>query len=160
MSRSIRRLSRLTTIAVAVLLGVGSISTASSGAPTTVTRGGQPKPTIVFVHGAFADASGFATEIAALQSLGYPVLVGASRKRLIDLIAQVPLAADRDPGTLALHLHAARCGAAVVRAHAAAAHVQALRVQAALTQQPRMQEARPQRALDSGVMHDTDTERA
>ncbi|MFN4252801.1 dihydropteroate synthase [Deinococcus sp.] len=95
----------------------------------------------------------------------HPVLVGASRKRLIDLIAQVPLAADRDPGTLALHLHAARCGAAVVRAHAAAAHVQALRVQAALTQQPqmqeaRMQEARPQRALDSGVMHDTDTERA
>ncbi|GAA0506488.1 dihydropteroate synthase [Deinococcus depolymerans] len=76
----------------------------------------------------------------------HPVLIGASRKRLIDLIAQVPDAADRDPGTLALHLHAARSGAALVRAHAAAAHVQALRVQDALT--------RP--ALDSGVMpHDT-----
>ena len=60
------------------------------------------------------------------------VLVGASRKRLIDSVAGVPGAADRDPGTLALHLHAARGGAAMVRAHAAAAHVQALRVQAAL----------------------------
>ncbi|WP_235910339.1 dihydropteroate synthase [Deinococcus kurensis] len=62
----------------------------------------------------------------------HPVLIGASRKRLIDFIAGVPDAADRDPGTLALHLHAARCGAAIVRAHAAAAHVQALRVQTAL----------------------------
>ncbi|MVN88093.1 dihydropteroate synthase [Deinococcus sp. HMF7620] len=62
----------------------------------------------------------------------HPVLVGASRKRLIDWLAQVPAAEDRDPGTLALHLHAARAGAAVVRAHAGAAHVQALRVQAAL----------------------------
>lgn len=60
------------------------------------------------------------------------VLVGASRKRLIDYLADVPRAQDRDPGTLALHLHAARTGAALVRAHAAAAHVQALRVQAAL----------------------------
>ncbi|MHA0046310.1 dihydropteroate synthase [Deinococcus sp. PEB2-67] len=62
----------------------------------------------------------------------HPVLIGASRKRLIDFIAGVPEAQDRDPGSLALHLHAARCGAAIVRAHAAAAHVQALRVQAAL----------------------------
>ncbi|BBN93743.1 dihydropteroate synthase [Deinococcus grandis] len=62
----------------------------------------------------------------------HPVLIGASRKRLIDFIADVPVAADRDPGSLALHLHAARGGAAIVRAHAAAAHVQALRVQTAL----------------------------
>jgi len=62
----------------------------------------------------------------------HPVLIGASRKRLIDFIADVPVAADRDPGSLALHLHAARHGAAIVRAHAAAAHVQALRVQTAL----------------------------
>lgn len=62
----------------------------------------------------------------------FPVLVGASRKRLIDRLADVPHAADRDPGSLALHLHAARTGAALVRAHAAQAHVQALRVAAAL----------------------------
>lgn len=62
----------------------------------------------------------------------HPVLVAASRKKTIDLIADVPKAADRDPGSLALHLYAARQGAAMVRAHAAAEHVQALRVQAAL----------------------------
>ncbi|MBB5236303.1 dihydropteroate synthase [Deinococcus budaensis] len=61
-----------------------------------------------------------------------PLLVGASRKGLIDRVAGAPQAAGRDPGTLALHLHAARHGAALVRAHAAAEHVQALRVQAAL----------------------------
>lgn len=90
----------------------------------------------------------------------HPVLIGASRKRLIDFMASVPHAADRDPGTLALHLHAARCGAAVVRAHAAAAHVQALRVQAALSGGDRTRPPGPQRTLDSGVMHHTDTERA
>ncbi|GGR98949.1 dihydropteroate synthase [Deinococcus sedimenti] len=67
-----------------------------------------------------------------LTEAPHPVLIGASRKRLIDFIAGVPEAQDRDPGSLALHLHAARRGAAIVRAHAAAAHVQALRVQAAL----------------------------
>ncbi len=60
----------------------------------------------------------------------HPVLVAASRKKTIDLIAGVPEAAERDPGSIAIHLHAAREGAALVRAHAAAEHVQALRVQA------------------------------
>lgn len=66
----------------------------------------------------------------------HPVLIAASRKRLIDYLASVPDAADRDPGTLAIHLHAARQGAALVRAHAAAGHVQALRVQNALESTP------------------------
>lgn len=58
-----------------------------------------------------------------------PVLMAASRKKTIDLIAGVPQPTQRDPGSLALHLHSARHGAAMVRAHAAAEHVQALRVQ-------------------------------
>lgn len=62
----------------------------------------------------------------------HPLLVGASRKKMIDLLAGVPRAEGRDPGSLALHLHAARQGVAMVRVHAASAHVQALRVQAAL----------------------------
>lgn len=65
-----------------------------------------------------------------------PVLIAASRKRLIDFIAGVPDATERDPGSLAIHLHAARHGAAMVRAHAAGEHVQALRVQAALDAPP------------------------
>ena len=60
------------------------------------------------------------------------ILIGASRKRLIDYIADVPNAADRDPGSIAIHLHAARYGAAMVRVHNVPAHVQALRVQSAL----------------------------
>jgi dihydropteroate synthase len=58
----------------------------------------------------------------------YPVLVGGSRKRLIDYIAQVPDPRERDPGSIAIHLHAAACGAAMVRVHDVAGHVQALRV--------------------------------
>lgn len=68
----------------------------------------------------------------ALTAGPHPVLIAASRKRLIDYLAGVPDAAQRDPGSLAIHLHAARQGAALVRAHDAAGHVQALRVQAAL----------------------------
>ncbi|WP_240738585.1 dihydropteroate synthase [Deinococcus fonticola] len=70
--------------------------------------------------------------VRALAQGDAPVLIAASRKRLIDYLADVPDAADRDPGSLAIHLHAARQGAALVRAHAAGEHVQALRVQAAL----------------------------
>ncbi|MCP2015058.1 dihydropteroate synthase [Deinococcus sp. HSC-46F16] len=62
----------------------------------------------------------------------WPVLVGASRKGMIGRLGDVPVASERDPGSLALHLHAARQGAAMVRVHAVAEHVQALRVQAAL----------------------------
>jgi dihydropteroate synthase len=61
-----------------------------------------------------------------------PVLVGASRKGFIGTLGGAERAADRDPGSVAVHLYAARRGAAMIRAHDVAAHVQALRVQAAL----------------------------
>ena len=61
-----------------------------------------------------------------------PVLLAASRKKTIDLLADVPNAADRDPGSFALHLHSARHGAALVRLHAAGEMVQALKVETAL----------------------------
>ena len=64
-----------------------------------------------------------------------PVLVGASRKRLIDWLAGAPEAHERDPGSIALHLHAARAGAAMVRVHDVRGHTQALRVQHALEEQ-------------------------
>jgi len=67
---------------------------------------------------------------------GAPVLVGASRKRFIGTLGGAALAADRDPGSVAVHLHAARHGAAMVRVHDVAAHVQALRVQTALEGSP------------------------
>lgn len=66
------------------------------------------------------------------RSSRHPVLVGASRKRLIGTLADVPDPADRDPGSVAVHLHAAQRGAAMVRVHDVDAHVQALRIARAL----------------------------
>lgn len=63
---------------LALLLGAGLTFTA-----TTASAGSRsaPKPTIVFVHGAFADASGFSASIAALQKKGYPVYAPANPLR-------------------------------------------------------------------------------
>jgi len=62
---------------------------------------------------------------------GYPLLVGASRKSMIDKIIPTPIA-ERLPGTLALHLKAYEHGATIIRAHDVQAHVQALSVLRAL----------------------------
>ncbi len=71
-----------------------------------------------------------------LVALGYPVLLGASRKGLIRALAgesaaDIP-AAERDPGSVALHLWGAAVGVAMVRVHNVRAHAQALRVWEAL----------------------------
>lgn len=68
-----------------------------------------------------------------LCSMGYPVLYAASRKRMIAEIDPAATdAGDRLGGTLALHLEAARLGAAMVRVHDVRETVQALKVQAAV----------------------------
>src|SRR6185369_6944415 len=82
MSPSVKRLARLgmmVAVALTVVVPVSAASAApATSVPATAVRAGivsaAPKPTIVFVHGAFADASGFAAEIAALKALGYPVV--------------------------------------------------------------------------------------
>jgi len=63
--------------------------------------------------------------------LGKPLLVGASRKSMIDKIFPSSVE-ERLPGTLALHLEAVRNGASIVRVHDVYAHKQALAVQNAL----------------------------
>ncbi|MBE0495902.1 MAG: dihydropteroate synthase [Campylobacterales bacterium] len=62
---------------------------------------------------------------------GYPLLVGASRKSLINTLSPSS-AEERLGGTLALHLEAVRNGASIVRCHDVFEHVQALRVMEAL----------------------------
>ncbi|AFL68724.1 dihydropteroate synthase [Sulfurospirillum barnesii] len=62
---------------------------------------------------------------------GYPLLVGASRKSMIDTIYPAPIE-KRLAGTLALHLKAYEHGASVIRAHDVYEHVQALSVLRAL----------------------------
>ena len=68
-----------------------------------------------------------------LVALGFPVLLGASRKRTVqsvDPTAVDPL--DRLGGSLAIALHGARAGAAMVRVHDVRETAQALKVQAAI----------------------------
>ena len=63
-----------------------------------------------------------------LVELGYPVLVGASRKGFIGQLTSVDDPADRLAGTLAVHLAAVARGASLLRVHDVAAHRQALDV--------------------------------
>ncbi len=70
--------------------------------------------------------------LADLVALGYPVLLGASRKGLVRELAGESVADERDPGSVALHLWGAQQGVAMVRVHNVPAHAQALKVWAAL----------------------------
>ena len=64
-------------------------------------------------------------------TLGKPLLIGASRKSMIDKISPASVE-ERLGGTLALHLEAVKCGASIIRAHDVKEHVQALKIQKAL----------------------------
>ncbi|MDD2651691.1 MAG: dihydropteroate synthase [Sulfurimonas sp.] len=66
-------------------------------------------------------------------ALGKPLLVGASRKSMIDKISP-SLPHQRLSGTIALHLEAVKNGASIVRVHDVFEHVQALKVQKALSE--------------------------
>jgi dihydropteroate synthase len=61
-----------------------------------------------------------------LVALGHPVLLGASRKRFIGVLAGVDRAEDRVAGSIAVHLAGVQRGARIIRAHDVAAHHQAL----------------------------------
>jgi dihydropteroate synthase len=63
-----------------------------------------------------------------LAALGFPLLVGASRKGSLGRVAGEPRPERRDAASIAAHLVAAARGAAMVRAHDVAGHVQALAV--------------------------------
>ncbi len=71
--------------------------------------------------------------IPRLKAMGFPVLVGASRKAVIGHVTG-RATPDRLAGTLAVHLWAVAAGAEIIRAHDVAAHRDGLAVQAALAQ--------------------------
>lgn len=72
-------------------------------------------------------------QLDRLAATGFPVLYGASRKRVIQTIDPTAIEpGDRLGGSLALALEAARRGAAILRVHDVRETVQALAVQAAL----------------------------
>ena len=72
--------------------------------------------------------------LAELQSFGFPLLVGASRKRFISTVTPSE-PHQRLGGSIAAHLLAAQNGARIIRAHDVAETVQALRVTAAIREQ-------------------------
>ena len=65
------------------------------------------------------------------RHFGREILVGASRKSMIDMIQPTPIE-ERLPATLALHLKAVEEGASILRVHDVKAHQQALSIYHAL----------------------------
>jgi dihydropteroate synthase len=55
--------------------------------------------------------------LSLYHALGVPVLIGASRKKLIDRICDVPNPKDRVPGSLAAALAGAAQGVQIIRVH-------------------------------------------
>ncbi len=68
------------TIALVLALGLGLSVTAAAAASERQDLQ-NPKPTIVFVHGGWADSSGWNQEITSLERLGYPVIAPADPLR-------------------------------------------------------------------------------
>ena len=66
--------------------------------------------------------------LALLHGLGCPIMVGASRKRMIGALSAEAPADERLPGSIALALKAADQGAQLLRVHDVPETVQALRV--------------------------------
>jgi pimeloyl-ACP methyl ester carboxylesterase len=69
----------LRTLLAAALAAI-ALSSAALPAPDALARSG-PKPTVVLVHGAFADASGFGAVTSRLQQRGYTVMAPANPLR-------------------------------------------------------------------------------
>jgi len=66
--------------------------------------------------------------VPRLSALGYPLLVGASRKRFIaDILGPIPVA-DRDAATAAAHVLAIAGGASIIRTHNVVVGLQTARV--------------------------------
>ncbi len=68
------------TFALIVALGLG-LSASAAAAASERQDLQNPKPTIVFVHGGWADSSGWNREITNLERLGYPVIAPADPLR-------------------------------------------------------------------------------
>jgi pimeloyl-ACP methyl ester carboxylesterase len=72
---------KIPAIVAAGVIGLSAaLATTVSAQPahqTQVVTDHHPKPTVVLIHGAFADASSWSTEVAELQRAGYPVIAPA-----------------------------------------------------------------------------------
>lgn len=69
--------------------------------------------------------------LAELQTLGQPLLLGASRKSFIGRLVETR-PQERDPGSIAAHVQGILAGVNIIRVHDVAIHVQAARVTEAI----------------------------
>lgn len=76
-----RRRTQLLVLAAATALLASGATAAGAGAGTTAHAATGPKPTIVLVHGAWADSNGWDAEVTTLTGLGYPVVTIANPLR-------------------------------------------------------------------------------
>jgi len=65
------------------------------------------------------------------KHFGYELLIGASRKSMIDMIVPSTIE-ERLPGTLAIHLESINNGASIIRCHDVKEHFQAIKIQEAI----------------------------
>jgi dihydropteroate synthase len=75
-----------------------------------------------------ADNLALVNRLATFHTLGLPLLVGASRKRVIGALSNEAPVGERLGGSIELGLEAVRAGAAVIRVHDVPETVQAVRV--------------------------------
>ena len=90
-NRQPRGILRATAAALAAgLIALGATALPATAAePTSVAAANPaPKPTVVLVHGAFADSSGWNLVIPALQAQGYPVIAFSNPLRGVQYDSQ------------------------------------------------------------------------
>ncbi|MFD3504716.1 alpha/beta fold hydrolase [Streptomyces sp. NPDC058678] len=120
-----RRALPLAALLPAVTLMVAAPSMASESADSA-KPGENAKPTVVLVHGAFADASGWSKVIQSLQARGYPVIATANPLRSLsgdsDYLAAL-LKTIKGPIVLAAHSYG---GAVITNAAAGNPNVKSL----------------------------------
>src|SRR5882724_11778823 len=112
-------------IAAAAVFALAALFLTSS-AQSAARKAEPPKPTIVIVHGAWADASGWNDVIDKLQKDGYPVIAPANPLRsLSGDSAYIASVLAQTPGPLVVVGHSYG-GAVITNAAAGNANVQAL----------------------------------
>ncbi|MEV0830964.1 alpha/beta fold hydrolase [Nonomuraea rubra] len=103
--RSQHRGQSLLLAALTVTLGLAGTVTPASAAQTA-TAGTPAKPTVVLVHGVFADSSGWNATITALQQAGFLVIAAADPLRdLAGDAAYVSSIVDTIPGPVIMVGH-------------------------------------------------------
>ena len=121
-----RRTGLIVALVLAVLtsLGLGAAASATAGATNKASTSAEP--TIVLVHGGWADSSGWNDEIASLSRLGYPVIAPANPLRgLSSDAAYIHSVLATIPGDVVLVGHSYG-GAVITNAAVGAANVKAL----------------------------------